>query len=225
MDTSLEYYPLLRWVRSIRIDWLLDTGTAIPSNQHALSACIDFRDNVQNRIRWTNSVREKWAFSCSNHSGSIRTVTGLNSALVGYTAKVFEILVCCDIIDLIYGRGGPDACYIAGTRIDPDMISFKLTLSALMFSTFTCIEYNPDVPIILDHVSEAIRIHDSYVELAWRYMTCKYDHERAVRSFSNLTLSLLALHRAMTHVAHVSEYNSMVDDLVRGIARMVIGRK
>ena len=143
-----------------------------------------------------------------------KTSAGFSAALIGSSSKIFEIPVCRETLDSSYGKSAIDACRRAQKRLDADETFVKLMVSSLIFSTFHCTEYGGAEPNTIYDVKRVLRIQDRYIELAWRYMLYKYNHERAVRGFSNLILSLMHLHESLLEAARVEKFNRTVDSLI-----------
>lgn len=154
-----------------------------------------------------------------------KMVAGFSLTLIGSTSKIFVTPVCRETLDNIYGKSASDSCQHAGKRLDTDETFVKLMISALIFSTFRCTEYmeGADSNTISD-VKTLLRIQNQYIEIAWRYMVYKYDHQRAVRGFSNLILSLMHLHESLVEVSRVEKFNQTVDSLIEKSLDMSISK-
>lgn len=153
---------------------------------------------------------------------TVKTVNGVHTAFIGFVGNFLEIPACRTTLDMIYGPVASEACFRTGSRLDSDMVFVKLILSSLMFSTFHLTDFHLENSLNLHDVRTAVRIQDRYIELAWRYMTHKYSYERAVRSFSNLILSLLAFYECLTEMMKREHYNSMVENLSRNTEQIVL---
>lgn len=153
---------------------------------------------------------------------TVRTVNGVHTAFTGFVANFLEIPSCRTTLDMMYGPVASEACFRTGSRLDSDMVFVKLILSSLMFSTFHLTDFNLEHSMNLHDVRTAVRIQDRYIELAWRYMTHKYNYERTVRSFSNLVLSLLAFYECLTEIMKREDYNSMVENLAKNTEQIVL---
>ena len=85
-------------------------------------------------------------------------------------------------------------------RLYWNFVAVKLILAALVFFKFDYVHYNgDDPPTIVDDLKAVLDIQDQYSDLIWRYLLYRYDHTYAVRCFSRLVLSLLALILALVH--------------------------
>ena len=120
-------------------------------------------------------------------------------------------------MEFIYGTVALDSAHLTMLRIDRDMIFIKIVLALLLFSTFDSTDYQEKPPILLNDTAAVLRIQDRYIELAWRYLLYRYDHQGAVRCFSNLIQSLMALHRCIVALLQTPEYVDLLNRLIKRI--------
>ena len=100
-------------------------------------------------------------------------------------------------------------------RLDFDLVIFKLLLAIFSFSTFRCIGYSTNSPKNLTNIEEILRIQDTYVEVTWRYLLYKYDHQQTVKCFSDFIRCLFVMNDAMTLSQQVEWFNSRVDSITK----------
>ena len=53
-----------------------------------------------------------------------------------------------------------------------------------------------------------------YTELAWRYLLYKYNHDQAVRCFSNLVRCLFTVYDGIIEVCKVKRFTDMIDSVI-----------
>jgi hypothetical protein len=100
-----------------------------------------------------------------------------------------------------------------GDQLDSDIIFVKLVLTIIVFSTFDYICYTDVPPVTFKDIKGVLRIQNMYVELTWRYLLYKYDHDRAVMCFSNLIRCLFTLNNAIVAAAEIQQYKDLISSL------------
>lgn len=100
-------------------------------------------------------------------------------------------------------------------RVDFDMITMKLLLAIISFSTIEYTIYTNEPPVNLSNIKQIINIQDKYIELTWRYLLYKHGHEYAVGCFSNLIKCMFAITEGVvkTHVVEwvTDKFDSVVE--------------
>ncbi|CAF4092993.1 unnamed protein product [Rotaria sordida] len=99
-------------------------------------------------------------------------------------------------IELIGNPNAAAANKRIAKRMDFDMITMKLFLAIISFST---IRY----------------IQNKYIELLWRYLLYKYNFERSVICLSNLIRCLFAINEALAEAYDFQWYTDTIDSLVQ----------
>ena len=146
---------------------------------------------------------------------SIQYTGALGAAIIVQKLQLICCSLFCRAAEGIYGVDAFNDGAQAGSRLDCDVGFVKLALAILMFSSFDHLHYtNPESSNLKD-VKAILRIQDNYVELAWRYLIYKYDHQRAVLCFSNMIRCFFLLHKGVVAVSIVEEYNTMINTLVQ----------
>lgn len=99
-------------------------------------------------------------------------------------------------------------------QICGDLILINLIVTITTFSYFCLITDDREHWSITKEIQ---KLQDVYIHLAWRYMLFKYDHRRAVRSFSELLRALFALPVSINSAVELPVCHQMVDSLVERI--------
>lgn len=145
----------------------------------------------------------------------MKTVSGLSLTFISSTSRLHQTSICREAIDTVFGKKPSDSCVETAKQLDSDVIFVKLMISALIFSTF---QYNDSIDnktMNLNDIRTMTQIQDRYIDLAWRYMTSKYDEDRAIRSFSSLIRSLFILHRTLLEASRIEKYNQPFESLIK----------
>jgi len=100
-------------------------------------------------------------------------------------------------------------------RLDFDMIIMKLFLAILSFSTIGYTIYSNSPPINLSNIKEVLNIQDRYIELTWRYLLYKYNHEWAVKCFSDLIKCFFAVYEAVVNTIELTWLADTFDSIVQ----------
>lgn len=149
---------------------------------------------------------------------TVKQVAGLNCCFIAYAAGLTTTPACYQSLVSIYGSSTLVGGNRAVKRLDSDLVVVKLILSMMMFCQFDCVEFDEKWPtIVVNDMKSIVKIQDQYIELIWQYLLYRYDHDYAVRCFSNLILSLLALSKALVHVVQVKDYHEIIDTIVQDI--------
>ncbi|CAF1327115.1 unnamed protein product [Rotaria magnacalcarata] len=109
---------------------------------------------------------------------------------------------------------------LAGTvrilnQLDFDSTFLKLALAILVFSTFDYTYYNNLAPVELFDIKTILHIQNIYAELAWQYLTCKYNHKQAVVSISTFIRCLFFLNDAIIDAIEIKQYKDMIDSVIQ----------
>jgi hypothetical protein len=99
-------------------------------------------------------------------------------------------------------------------RINFDMILIKLMLAIISFSTINFTVYSNTSPVNLTNIKQILQIQNTYAELTWRYLLYKYDHEQAVRRFSDLIRCLFAINNGLVEVEETKWFTNIIDSFV-----------
>ncbi|CAF1092799.1 unnamed protein product [Adineta ricciae] len=117
------------------------------------------------------------------------------------TATIFGVDIMLKILQLI-------------EIFDSDATFVKLILVITAFSTTKYTVYSGRACNELADSKSVLRIHDSYLEIAWKYMVYKYTYQQAVLRFCHLLRCLLRVNRTIVEVDQIREYKSIIEIVV-----------
>ncbi|CAF1341451.1 unnamed protein product [Adineta steineri] len=98
----------------------------------------------------------------------------------------------------------------------------KLFLATLCFSTINITVYSNSPPLIFSNIKQILDTQNKYIEITWRYILYKYDHEQAVKCFSDLIRCILAIHAAMIQVENIQWFESHIDTIIKQTEKITI---
>ncbi len=99
-------------------------------------------------------------------------------------------------------------------RLDFDITFIELILSVLSFSTTDYTIYTNTNPINLINIKTIIHIHDTYIELTWRYLIYKYQYHQAVLDFSKFLSCLFTLNAILAEVDEEKIFTDIIDSIL-----------
>ncbi|CAF1178889.1 unnamed protein product, partial [Rotaria sordida] len=118
-------------------------------------------------------------------------------------------------IELIGNPNAAAANKRIAKRMDFDMITMKLFLAIISFSTIRCTIYSNTPLENLSKIKKILDIQNKYIELLWRYLLYKYNFERSVICLSNLIRCLFAINEALAEAYDFQWYTDTIDSLVQ----------
>ncbi|CAF1347160.1 unnamed protein product [Adineta steineri] len=107
-------------------------------------------------------------------------------------------------------------------RVKLDTVVMKLFLATLCFSTINITVYSNSPPLIFSNIKQILDTQNKYIEITWRYILYKYDHEQAVKCFSDLIRCILAIHAAMIQVENIQWFESHIDTIIKQTEKITI---
>ncbi|CAF1104012.1 unnamed protein product [Adineta ricciae] len=117
------------------------------------------------------------------------------------TATIFGVDIMLKILHLI-------------ESFDSDATFVKLVLVIIAFSTTKYTVYPDWACNELTDSKRILQIHDSYLEIAWKYMVYKYTYQQAVLRFCHLLKCLLRVNRTIVEVDQIREYKNIIETVV-----------
>ncbi len=146
---------------------------------------------------------------------TIKRVGGIGTCFTLHNIGLFGNPAFCKTAESIYGTIICDASKRTGVQLDSDVVFTKLILTVLIFSTPDYVYYTNTPPSNLKDMKTILHFQEMYIELAWRYLLYKYDHNRAVLSFSNLIRCLFTFHNAVVAAVKLQQYLDMINSFVK----------
>jgi hypothetical protein len=166
--------------------------------------------------------------SLSSHDRSIllhsstKYITILSASFTGRQTHLLDYPSLLQSTEILIGSTAMTLIKRLFDQLDFDIIFIKLILSILSFSTTNYSIYTNTDPINLINIKMIIHTHDKYIELAWRYLLCKYNYHQAVIYFSKLINCLFTLNAILVKVHEEKSFtdiiNSIVDQTKRTLA-------
>ncbi|CAF0869719.1 unnamed protein product [Rotaria sordida] len=96
-----------------------------------------------------------------------------------------------------------------------DIIIMKLFLVILSFSTLKHTVYSHIPSENLSDIKQILHIQDTYIEVAWKYLLYKYNHEQVVKCFSNFIRCTFVVHDAIVTAQDVQWYTNAIDSIIQ----------
>ncbi|CAF1087983.1 unnamed protein product [Rotaria sordida] len=148
------------------------------------------------------------------HSTFIYT-SSLSANSIHYQIGLFNCPAFYTTIELIGNPNAAAANKRIAKRMDFDMITMKLFLAIISFSTIRCTIYSNTPLENLSKIKKILDIQNKYIELLWRYLLYKYNFERSVICLSNLIRCLFAINEALAEAYDFQWYTDTIDSLVQ----------
>ena len=146
---------------------------------------------------------------------TMKYVGGLCSCHIARHLRFMDDPVMFESVETMYGSTSLAIGIRAVDQLDSDSIFIKLALALLTFSTFNYISYTNTPPENLMNTRAVLNIQDTYIELMWRYLIYKYDHQRAVICFSNFIRCIFLINSSIVELYDVQHYQNMMDSIVK----------
>ena len=139
---------------------------------------------------------------------------GISSNFICHQIQLLSYSAYYDAVAII---ASPTISSIArrfASRLNFDMNVMKLFLAILSFSTFRCVAFPSTSSANLSNVQEVLRIQDRYIELTWRYLLYTYNHEQAVKCFSDFIRCIFVTNEALIEAQEIQWFTSTIDSIV-----------
>ncbi|UJR08996.1 hypothetical protein I4U23_013246 [Adineta vaga] len=165
-------------------------------------------ENIQDFVSLSSQDRSLLLRNTMKHIG------GLTACIIFQTSKLFDNPAFCNTGETVYGVDTFNSKYSA-IYYDSNEIFMKLILTILIFSTPEYVRYTDTPCHNLQDAKTIYHIQEKYIELAWKYLLYKYDHDQAVRCFSNFIRCYLLLNKAVVAAVDLQHYKDLIDSLVK----------
>ena len=100
-------------------------------------------------------------------------------------------------------------------QFDTDDTFIKIIFTILSFSTIQYTIYSNSSITNFSNIKQILDIQDTYIELAWRYLLYKYNHEYAVKSFNNFIRSIFTANEGMCIAHEVTWFTQAVHSITQ----------
>ena len=123
---------------------------------------------------------------------------------------------------LLFGTDGMASCKQTASHLDDDMTFVKLIMAMSSFSTFNYTTFQNTIPKNLIDVKKVLRIQNTYVDLAWRYMVYKHGYQHAILRFTQLVRCFLYFVRATSESDEHQVYTHIIDTVGEQIEQALV---
>jgi hypothetical protein len=150
-----------------------------------------------------------------------------HTGCIGATFVLHEIQLLNDPLfykssEIIFGSDVMSTIKHITDTFDSDIVFVKLILTIMAFSTTNYTVYTNTPPLILNDIKTILHFQDIYIELAWKYLVYRYNHEQAVKCFCNLIRCLFNINSTIVEVNRIQEYTNMIDTVVEQTKELLI---
>lgn len=163
-------------------------------NQNFLSLCPDDRSNLLHNI--------------------MPYVTCLSATIALRQPNLYENPAFFKAAETVFGVNPMNAAKRAYDQLDSDLSFIKLILSILIFSTIKPPVITPITSINLINIKLIFCIQEKYIELIWRYLLYRYNHEQAVICLSNVVRCLFAVIEAVKESQDIKQHKDIINAII-----------
>ncbi|UJR21080.1 hypothetical protein I4U23_024180 [Adineta vaga] len=154
---------------------------------------------------------------------TIRYVAGFTAIVVLYKTKLLDDTLFYKTSEHLFETDIRTALKCITNYFDDDITFLKLIITVSFFSIDNYTVFtNNDIPKILIDPKSILRIQDTYIELAWKYMMQKHSFEYTVLCFDELVRSLLHYYRIIRKVEVIQAYTDTIHFLISRTKQIVI---
>lgn len=155
------------------------------------------------------------ALCADDRSLLLQNTSGLTACLcmnfIGYKIQLMSYPAYFDALEMICTAKIASIGRRLALRLNFDLVVMKLFLAIASFSTYRLVGYFNDSPKNLTNVKDIQRIQDEYIEITWRYLLYKFDHQQAVKSFSELLRCIFLTNSAVALSEEIRWFHEKVD--------------
>lgn len=143
------------------------------------------------------------------HTGS------LSSNYIASKIRLKDYPAYYEAVEMMAGAKAALLSKRLSTRLHFDLITMKLLLSILCFSTIRCTGYWKNSSANLSNIQEILRIQDAYIELTWRYLLYRYGHKQAVKCFLEFIRCVLIINEGIILSYDIHWFSKTIDSVTR----------
>ena len=140
-------------------------------------------------------------------------MASLTTNFIGYKIQLMSYDAYFDAVEIMTNPQITTIARRLSLRLDFDLVILKLLLAIFSFSTFRCIGHMNNSSKNLTNIQEILRIQDTYVEVTWRYLLYKYDHQQAVKCFSDFIRCVFIMNDGLAISQEIEWFSGRVDSL------------
>ena len=147
----------------------------------------------------------------------LQNTSGLMACLcmnfIGYKIELMNYPAYFDALEIICTAQIASIGRCLSFRLNFDLPVMKLFLAIFSFSTYRFVGYFNDCSKNWTNIQDILRIQDRYIEATWLYLLYKYDHERAVKSFSDFIRCIFLMNSAFAISQEIQWFHEKVDSM------------
>jgi hypothetical protein len=138
----------------------------------------------------------------------------LNASFIGRQARLIDHSGFLQSTENLFGSTTMIIIKRLIDQLDFDLTFIKLAFSILSFSTTNYTIYTNTDTMNLVNIKPIIHIHDTYIELAWRYLLYKYDYHQTVTYFCKFVSCLFTINAILVEVHEEKFFTDIIDSIV-----------
>lgn len=172
------------------------------NNAYFITLCLHDRSILeQNSMKYIGTLRTCYLI---HHSELLNNLTSYNSSEIIYESKTLT-----NSIRLI-------------NQFNFDSTFFQLILGILSFSTFNHTYYKNFPPNNLMDNNKVLSIQNIYIELAWKYLVCKYGDQQAIMYLSSFIRCLFSLNKSIIETIETEQCKDIIYSIIEQTEKTII---
>lgn len=204
----------------------LSFGERYMSEQHTLPPKLRFRitsilDLFQRALDATQSLYKNngdfLSLSTNDRSillhGTLSHTASISANFIVYKIHLLNQPAYYEAVQVISPPCLVAAAKRLSQRLDFDTIVMKFLLAILSFSTFRYTIYSNNSSDNFSNIQRILHIQDRYIEVIWRYLLYKYNHQHAVKCFSDFIRCLFVVNEGIVGAEDVQWFTDILDSV------------
>ena len=151
--------------------------------------------------------------------GTLSHTASISSNFIVYKIQLLNHPAYYDAIQVISPARLVSVAGRLSQRLNFDMIIMKLFLAILSFSTFRYTVYPNNSSANFSNIQQILRIQDVYIEITWRYLVYKYNHQQAVKCFSDFIGCIFIMNEGIMESYDFQWFTNKVNSLIENTDR------
>ena len=155
-------------------------------------------------------------------NGTLLYTAGMSSNFIFHKIRLTEHVAFYDAVEMMTSATTASIGKRLSSRLYFDVFIMKLFLTILSFSTIRCTAFLNNTSDNLPNIKKILHIQDGYIELTWRYLLYKYDHEQAVKCFSDFIRCIFIVNEGLVEVQKVQWFTDTMDSVTEKTEQSLI---
>ena len=147
--------------------------------------------------------------------GTLLRTASISSNFIAYKIQLLNEPAYFDAIQVISPAGLVSVVRRLSQRLNFDMTVMKLFLAILSFSTFRYTIYPNSSSANFSNIQQILGIQDRYIEVTWRYLLYKYDHEQAVKYLSDFIRCIFIVNEGIVEAENIQWFTGILDSVTQ----------